>query len=77
MRPADFLRFLHHQPFLPFRICLLDGTKYDIRHPEQLAVARHTISVAGLVADLPPPLADQDVLVAMLHVSRLEPIEPR
>jgi hypothetical protein len=56
---------------------LVDGKTYEIRHPEQLVVNRNTVDVAGTVADLPRALAERVVVVALLHISRLEPIEPR
>ena len=74
MRPEDILRVLRQQPFEPFRLCLLDSTAYDIRHPDQVAVYRSTLVVAGAVADLPVRLVERDVIVSLLHVSRLEPI---
>ena len=75
MRPNDLLRVLRRQPFEPFRICLVDGTAYEVRHPDQVVVNRSTIDVAGTIANLPRPLAERNVIVALLHVSRLEPIE--
>ncbi len=75
MRPNDLLRVLRRQPFESFRICLVDGTVYEVRHPDQVVVNRSTIDVAGTIADLPRPLAERNVIVALLHISRLEPIE--
>lgn len=31
-------RFREKQPFAPFRILTADGSHYDVRHPENLAV---------------------------------------
>ena len=75
MRPNDVLRLLRRQPFEPFRLCVLDGAAYEIRHPDQVLVERSTVAIAGAVAHLPRPLAERDVIVALLHISRLEPIE--
>jgi len=30
----EILALLRTRPFVPFRIHLLDGTTYDVRHPE-------------------------------------------
>jgi hypothetical protein len=76
MRPDDIRLPLRQQPFEPFRLCLVDGSTYEIRHPDQIVVGTSTLSIAGTVAQLPKPLADRDVIVALLHLSRLEPIEP-
>jgi hypothetical protein len=75
MRPNDVLRLLRQQPFQPFRLCLVDGSSYEIRHPDQAMVERSTVAIAGAVAHLPRPLVERDVIVALLHISRLEPIE--
>jgi hypothetical protein len=77
MRPQDVLLMLRQQPFEPFRLCVVDGTLYEIRHPDQVVVGRSTLSVAGTVANLPEAVADRDVIVALLHISRMEPIEQR
>jgi hypothetical protein len=76
MRPNDILAVLRRQPFEPFRLCLVEGSSYEIRHPDQIVVGRSALTMAGTVAHLPEPLADRDVIVALLHISRLEPIEP-
>ena len=75
MRPDDIRELLRQQPFEPFRLCLVDGSSYEIRHPDQIVVRRSTLTVAGTIAHLPKPLGDRDVIVAILHISRLEPIE--
>ncbi len=74
MRPDDVRRLLRRVPFEPFRICLLDGSAYDIRHPDQVFLAQSTLHVAGSVANLPVQLAQREVVVALLHISRLEPL---
>jgi hypothetical protein len=75
MRPDDIRQFLRRQPFEPFRICLLDGTTYDIRHPDLVAVGRSTLEIGSPAAQLPLPIVHREVLVALLHITRLEPIE--
>ncbi len=75
MRPHDVLRLLQRQPFEPFRLCLVDGAAYEIRHPDQVVVDRSVVTIAGTVANLPLPLVERDIIVSLLHISRLEPIE--
>jgi hypothetical protein len=75
MRPDDVLQLLLRKPFEPFRLCVVDGAAYEIRHPDQVLVQRSTVAIAGSVAHLPRPLIERDVIVALLHISRLEPIE--
>jgi hypothetical protein len=75
MRPDILRAVLRRRPFEPIRVCLVDGSSYEIRHPDQIVVRRSTLTVVGTVAHLPKPLGDRDVIVAILHISRLEPIE--
>lgn len=75
MRPDDLLRLLLKKPFEPFRLYILDGSNFEIRHPDQVMVERSTIAIAGTVAHLPRSLVERDVIVALLHISRLEPID--
>jgi hypothetical protein len=68
------LRFLQHRPFAPFRVCLTDGTDYDVRHPEMVLPARRSAEI-GIPRDTAQPIADRIVTVSLLHVVRLEPLE--
>ena len=76
MRPDDIRRMLRRRPFEPFRLCLLDGTVYDIRHPDQILVERSVLVIAAAATNLPVALAEREVLIALLNVSRLEPLAP-
>jgi hypothetical protein len=72
MRPDDVRRWLRHQPFQPFRICVVDGAVYEIRHPEIATVSR---TVVRLTPPSPDGTEAQQVTeVALLHISRLERI---
>ena len=72
MTPKDLLKRVRERPFRPFRLVLSEGTPYEVRHPEQIMVARDS-AVIGL------PGSEQDlfettVLVDLFHIVRLEPI---
>jgi hypothetical protein len=69
MHPDDLIAALRRQPFVPFRLHVSDGAAYDIRHPEQVLVTRRAAHV-GVGGDGPIP--DHAVIVALVHVSRLE-----
>ena len=63
---------MRRRPFEPFRIHLADGTVYDIKGPEMAIVQRSIVDVAV-------PLPDQghgliEITVALLHITRIEPI---
>lgn len=76
MSQQDLLEMLRQRPFQAFRIHVSDGTVYEIRHPEMMAVGR----TKGLVF-FPPdgmslPAIDRYEAVALLYITRLEPVEP-
>jgi hypothetical protein len=75
MRPDDIRLFLRRQPFEPFRICLLDGTSYEVRDPDLVAIGKSAMEIGFPAAQLPLAIVHREVLIALLHISRLEPIE--
>ncbi len=74
MRPDDVRQLLLRHPFEPFRICLVDGTTYDVRDPDLIIVERSVLQIGYPAARLAVPLWDREVVVALLHITRLEPI---
>jgi hypothetical protein len=84
MPPEAFRIVLATRPFVPFRIHVLDGRTYDIRHPEEIMISSLFATVG--VRSRPPagPNAggngdtsrfyDQIELVALRAISRLEPL---
>ncbi len=45
MPDDDLFQALHSQPFTPFRLCLADGSGYDIRHPELIMLGTRTVII--------------------------------
>lgn len=74
MSRNDLLERVRQRPFAPFRLVLTEGTPYDIRHPEQVMVARHS-AVIGLEGKADQDFYETTVLVDLLHVVRSEPLE--
>jgi hypothetical protein len=74
MRAEDVRERLRQVPFRPFRICLSDQSSFVIRHPEQAVVTASTVSVAPLDGQTPGSAPDGEVLLSLVHVTRLEPI---
>ena len=75
--PPDAIRhFLNRQPFQPFRLYVLETTVYEIDHPEMVAVGKAIVTLLFRPPHqrfLPPRRV---VVIATLHVSKLEDIEP-
>jgi hypothetical protein len=75
MVPEELKDTLREQPFRPFRIVLTDGETYDIRHPDLLWVGKRTAYV-GLTRRPGDEFHDRAVKVDLLHIVRVEPLEP-
>jgi hypothetical protein len=70
MRPEEFKQLLTTRPFAPLRIHMTDGRTFDIRHPDQVLVARSTIDI-GVEPD-PNGIVDRAEFCSLLHVVRIE-----
>ena len=75
MRQEDLIEVLRQRPFQPFRIHLSDGIIYEVRHPELVLVGRSKAIVFFPDPRQPPPAFERYETVALLHITRLEPIE--
>jgi hypothetical protein len=73
MRPDDLLEVLLQRPFRPFRLYLVDGTVYEIRHPDLVWVGR-SVAQVGQTAVGEPASMDRADRVALLHICRPEPL---
>ncbi|HVS38784.1 MAG TPA: hypothetical protein VMS17_24725 [Gemmataceae bacterium] len=74
MPPAELLKLLRRQPFVPFRIHLSDGITYEIKHPDLVLVGLASATV-GFPAASDPRLYDRSEIVALRQIVRLEPLE--
>jgi hypothetical protein len=74
MSQKDLLEMLGQRPFQPFRFHVSDGTVYEIRHPEMMVVGRTKALVFFPPEDMPLPALDRFEAVALLHITRLEPV---
>ena len=73
MTRSDLLKRIKQRPFFPFRLVLTEGTSYEVRHPEQIMVARDS-AVIGLPSQPEQDFFETTVLVDLFHVVRLEPM---
>jgi hypothetical protein len=74
MRPDDIRRWLVAEPFLPFRLHVLETTAYEVRHPEAAMLARSTVRIEVPNLSAPVPVELSFVVIALLHITRIEPI---
>jgi hypothetical protein len=76
MAPEDLERKLRSRPFTPFRMFLSDGAMCEVNHPELVLLGRRSL-VLGVAADPQATLYDRAIDIDLLHVVRMENVEPR
>ena len=62
------------KPFRPFRIHLSDGSSYEITNHDVAFVTKSSVEV-GLHPD-PDGIAERTVKCAILHIGRIEELQP-
>jgi hypothetical protein len=72
----DVEKKLRQRPFAPFRMYLSDGAVYEVMHPELALLGRRSL-VLGLTADPQATVYDRTVDVDLLHIVRMENVEPK
>jgi hypothetical protein len=74
MPPAEILRLLRRQPFVPFRIHVGDGMTFEVHHRELVHVNVNAAYVFFPDPNNPGMVSTYEV-VALGPISRLEPME--
>ena len=69
MSPDQILEHFRQEPFEPLRICLSDGSSYEVRHPEFAAITRRVV-VIGVPSDAELP--ERTVYCDPLHITRID-----
>ena len=72
MNPETLREQLRKQPFKPFRVYLSDGSQYEVRHAEMMAVSRRDVAI-GLDPQY-GELSERLALCDPLHIERVGPI---
>jgi hypothetical protein len=67
MNMETIQELLRRQPFEPFQIRLSNGETHQVRHPENVAVAKTRIAIAY-------PEADRIVLCSLVHINSIEAV---
>ena len=68
MNPETIREWLNRQPFEPFELRLSHGERFEVRHPELLAMTRNRIAIAD-------PEADTITHVALVHINSIRPLQ--
>jgi hypothetical protein len=77
MTRKDLAKRVKQRPFVPFRLVLTEGTSYEVRHPEQIMVARDSIVIGVPSENDQEDFFDTTVLADLFHVVKLEPLPAR
>ncbi|MCH7719844.1 MAG: hypothetical protein IH988_02475 [Planctomycetes bacterium] len=73
MRPSEIDAQLRQRPFTPFRLCMTDGTAYEVRHPEMMLVTRSEVVIAMDPGD--DQIPERSAYLDPVHITRIEPID--
>jgi hypothetical protein len=74
MSASELLSVMRARPFRPLRLCMSDGTIYEVRHPELVIVALGT-AVVGYPSPDYPGAAERYDIVSLRHGVRIEFID--
>jgi hypothetical protein len=71
MSHEDLQEAVRRKPFVPFRLLVSTGINFDIRHPDQLSVARRSVEVV-VTQEQNGVLVHRFVTIDLLHVVAIE-----
>ena len=71
MRPEELKELLNARPFIPLRIQLTDGRKFDIFHPDRVLVLRGRVDI-GVAPDTKSDILERVEHCSLLHIVRVE-----
>jgi hypothetical protein len=72
----EVLQMARRQPFRPFRLYVSDGSAYEVRHPDLLMPGARSV-IVGVALDPGQTYYDRHVVIDLIHITRLEPMEPQ
>jgi hypothetical protein len=70
----EILRYLKAVPFRPFRIYMVSGRTYDIRHREMVQVGKRDLLIFTFVSDR-PDVYDDWVTIGLLLIESISYLE--
>lgn len=76
MAPQELAAAVRRKPFVPFRLTLTEGSTYEIRHPEMCMVGHRSAYLGLGSANDPDLLFERAVNVDLLHIVKLDFLEP-
>ena len=75
MRAEEVREHLDALPFIPFRVCLSDGSSYQIRHPDQALVTTWSVEVGVPEQRRESRIYERIAHCSLLHIVKLEKLQ--
>ncbi len=75
MRAEEVREHLDADPFIPFRLCLSDGSSYPIRHPDQALVTTWSVEVGVPEQRHKTGIYERIAHCSLLHVVKVEKLQ--
>ena len=69
------LNYVNAEPFRPFRINMVSGKTYQVRHPEMIAVGRTTIHVFSSMSDDEQEAKERDQELSLIMIESIKPLD--
>ena len=74
MDPEVVYRWLHKEPFVPFRIRLSNGRTYDFRNPDFALLSKSEILFGEPDPDFRVPIIGFANSISLVHINDIEPL---
>ena len=75
MRADEVRQHLDANPFVPFRLCLSDGSSYEIQHPDQALVTTWSVEVGVPEQRQQSRIYQRIAHCSLLHVVKAEKLQ--
>jgi hypothetical protein len=62
------------EPFRPFRIQMVGGRKFEIRHPEMVQAGRTTMTIFTFMSEDAEEAKERQIEVSLLLIESIEPL---
>lgn len=64
------------EPFRPFRIKMVSGETFEIRHPEMIQVGRTTATISTWMNEDHENPTEQEREISIILIESIEPLQP-
>ncbi len=72
MEPKEIYRWLHNEPFVPFRISMSNGRTYDVYKPEYGFLTKTLFYLGEPDPDFPIPITESAEHISLIHINSVQ-----